>query len=316
MTSPRSAEFSRTSSVRAINHPAHWPTTSSAAGVVITSRLLDYWYYRSQTADAAGWLDLVTQALRQGLLIARVDELLALAAIASIRALQGRTDLATPFIDRALAMVGDVPASRRLEVGHALGRLASAVWSTDDLELLGRIHRAMATLADDAGDDGLAVFSDAIDCLLAMPSTAPEATERRATDLYARAMRSITPSRPGPPPAPAAWRQYSRGGPAEGLQWTDRIIDIHWRLGTRRGGWYLETRANLTSLAGNYEQAAALFAAARAHNKRGGIAWPRRDFTTDLQNRTAEALGEERFARAWRRGEQWSLADVRQAGLT
>jgi hypothetical protein len=102
--------------------------------------------------------------------------------------------------------------------------------------------------------------------------------------------------------------------PTDGLEWTDRIIDIHWRLGTRQGGWYLETRANLTCLAEDYEQAATLFAAARAHNKRGGIAWPRRAFTTDLQNRAAQALGEERFAAAWRRGEQWSLADVLRSG--
>ena len=49
----------------------------SAAGVVITTRLMDYWYYRSQAADSAGWLDMVKHALDSGLLIDPVDEALA-----------------------------------------------------------------------------------------------------------------------------------------------------------------------------------------------------------------------------------------------
>ncbi len=287
---------------------------ASAAGVVIATRLLDYWYYRSQTADAAAWLEMVTHVLRSGVIIDPVDELLALAAIACIHALQGRNDLAAPFIDRALTRTDDIPCGRRPEVGHALGRLASAIWSTDDMELLRRVHRAMAGIAEDAGDDGLTVFTDAIDCLIALPGSELEDIDRRATGLYARSIAADH--------AFAAWTAAGtcsvvaimRGRPLEGLDWTDKIIDIHWQLGTRRGGWYLETRANLTCLAGDYEQAAALFAAARAHNKRGGIAWPRRDFTVELQTRTAEVLGEQAFARAWRRGERWSLADVRPPG--
>ncbi len=43
------------------------------------------------------------------------------------------------------------------------------------------------------------------------------------------------------------------------------------------------------------------------------VAWPRRDWTADLQRRTEQQLGADRFAVAWRRGEQWSLADVRHA---
>ncbi len=283
------------------------------AGVLITTRLLDYWYYRSQTADAAWWLERALPALASAVGIDAVDEALALAATASLRALQGRPDLATPLVDRALALLDQVPAARRVEAGHALGRLGSAVWSTDDLELLGRIHGVMAGIAQQAGDEGLTVFTDALACLHAMPTAALEATDQRASEIYARATAVGH--------AFAAWTAagacsvvaIQQGRAIEGLRWTDRIIDIHWRLGTRQGGWYLETRANLTCLAQDYEQAAALYAAARAHNKRGGIAWPRRAFTTDLQLRTEQALGRERFARAWRRGERWSLSDVTAA---
>ena len=288
----------------------------SVAGVMITTRLIDYWYYRSQTADSAAWMGMVQQALGSGVPLEPAEKALALAGIASIRCLQGRADLAAPFIGRILAQVGQLPDDRRVEVGHALGLLSSAIWSTDDVDLLCNVHVAMAAISDDVGDERLAAFSDAIDCLIALPATELSESYRRAAALYDRAMSADH--------AFAAWTAagacsivaLQQGRPAEGLRWTDRIIDIHWRLGTRRGGWYLETRANLTCLAEDYEQAAALFAAARSHNRRGGIAWPRRSFTTDLQNRAAKALGEERFARAWRRGEQWSLADVLESGST
>jgi hypothetical protein len=244
-----------------LRHHRQRPPTAddetSSAGVVIATRLLDYWYYRSQTADCAAWLDMVMQALESGAAAEPVDEALALACTASVRSVQGRADLAAPLVDRMLPLIADVPPARRLEVGHALGRLATAVWSTDDLQLMTRVHAGMTVIADAVGDESLTVFTDTIACLLALPISDPDDGYQRAAATYARAMAVDH--------AFAAWNAagacsivaLQQGRPTDGMLWIHRVIDIHWKLGTRSGGWYLETDANLTCLAGDFALAAA-----------------------------------------------------------
>ena len=70
--------------------------------------------------------------------------------------------------------------------------------------------------------------------------------------------------------------------------------------------------ANFAAQAGNYREAARVYATVRTETRRAGMVWPRRPLTQQLLDLTRSRLDPTDFRRAWQEGERLSLSDLVQ----
>lgn len=85
---------------------------------------------------------------------------------------------------------------------------------------------------------------------------------------------------------------------------------MHARFGTGGVGSFIENGANFGAQAGDYREAAKLYAAARTETRRAAMVRPRRRITHELLSRTRERLGRADHERSWQDGERLCVPDI------
>ncbi|MBV9923298.1 MAG: hypothetical protein JOY78_20955, partial [Pseudonocardia sp.] len=287
-----------------------------ALGGRLAPRLVYYWYYRARMLEGTRWLQLACDVLREGEL---VDALLARMTLATALAVQGRIDLAHPHIDHALEHLPLVPADRLVEVGECMIALITAAWvpaawMPAAAQTVVTLHRRLDRVAERAADADLRLLTDAVGSVAALAAGGPDDAVRDAKRVHEQAVAAgnIT----------AAW--ISAGAPMivalltaqpdEGIPWLRRLMRSHARFGTGGAGSFVENRANFAAQAGEYREAAKLYAVARTETRRAAMVWPRRQITHELLDRTRERLGRADYERAWQEGERLSVTDILRGG--
>jgi hypothetical protein len=97
------------------------------------------------------------------------------------------------------------------------------------------------------------------------------------------------------------------GQPEIGLMWSYRLLSIHRRFGSRRGGPFVEMHAIFTAMSGRARDAVTLFSASQTSARRAGVPWPRRPMTTELLASCRRTLSPPDFESAWRAGDRLEL---------
>jgi hypothetical protein len=276
-------------------------------GARVASSLLMYWYYRAQLVEGGRWLRLAVET--SGPLAAADTAILRLAKAAAL-AVQGRVDRALPHVQAALVEVDRVPEDRLNEVGDYLAAVATAASATDDFALVTQLSDRASAIAGQTGDPDLTVLSEALCCLALIPSRPLAVSSAEAEAVYERAIATGHLFAAWIACAVRCMTALLESDPTNGMAWSDRIIGLHVRLGSRQGGPYVETRANFRSLQGDFVEATTLYSAARSHTRRAGMLWPRRPVTLELLDQARRALSREDFERSWRAGERLTLSEI------
>jgi predicted ATPase/DNA-binding SARP family transcriptional activator len=279
----------------------------SAVGGRLAPRLSFYWYYRQQMVEASRWLQLGHHILSAG---DPVDLLLAKIGLAAALALQGRVDLASPLVDEILGQLPDAAPERRVEIGEGLVGLAFAMWWRDEHQLVVEVHRQLTSVVDLTGSANLGLLADAVGCEALAVQGRPEESIGRARFVQERAsaagnlMASWLVA--GPPVVVA----LLAAKPADGIPWWNSCVQDHLHFGTGAAGMFMETRADFAAQAGDYLEAARLYAVARAETRRAGMPWPRRPLSQELMTTTRDYLSRADYERAWHDGERLTMSEV------
>ncbi len=279
----------------------------TAEGGRLAGPLYQYWYYRERLVEARRWLQLGHDVLKGG---DPADDLLARLVLAAVLAQQRRMDLARPLIDGLEAQVDDVPGARLVEVGEALTFLAMSCYTGEAWDVLVDLHRILRRVADAADDSNLDLLTDAVGCCALLVSGRLEASVDLALSVHGRAESLDHPAAGYISTAPPIIVALRAGRPADGIPWVERCVAMHRRLGSGAIGMFTETRANFAAQAGDYPQAARIYAAAHAATRRAAMGWPNRELTRPLLALTRERLGRADFERAWQDGERLTSADI------
>src|ERR1700712_4490024 len=160
-------------------------------------------------------------------------------------------------------------------------------------------------LARRTGDPDLAVLARAQTLRAALPvrdAPDPVATAEVSEQIYTEAI--------GMGHLLAAWISCGARSlvaaqqrePEVGLLWSRRLLSIHRRFGSRRGGPFVEMMALFTAMSGDSEYAVRLFSASQVNARRAGSPGPRRPISTDLLDGSRRSLSPAGFADAWREG--------------
>ena len=286
-----------------------------AAGGRLAHRLQFYWYYRAGLIEGARWLQRGRDVVHGG---EPADVVLSAGALAAALLMRGRVDQARPHVDAALDGLPLVGTDRFVEVGEGLVGLAAAAWLPGALDVVVRVHGRLARVVEHTGDADLEVLTDAVGCVASLAAGRPDDAVRDARRVHDRAvdLGNIAAGwiAAGPPMVVA----MLAGRPDEGIPWVNRLMRGHARLGTGGSGLYIENRANFAAQAGDYRQAARLYAAAHVEARRAAMVAPglRRELTEQLRDRTRHRLGPAAYAQAWQEGERLSLSDVVGADAT
>jgi len=285
-------------------HLLHDP---NPAGSRIACRLFYYWYYREMMVEASRWLQLGHKAVLDG---EPVDLYLAKVALAAALALQGRDDLAHPYIDDILSSLPTTDPERLIEVGEGLIGLTVAATYRDEVELIVELDQRVGQIVDVVQSENLELLARAVACraLFARGLVMESISQARSVQELALAAGNLMASWmvTGPPVVTA----LLAGKPADGIPWVDRCMVNHLHFGTGGAGLFVETLANFTAQEGEYAAAARLYAAGRSETLRAAMPWPRRPLTEQLLALTRENLSPGDYERAWQDGERLTMADI------
>ena len=277
----------------------------------LASRLSYYWYYREMMVEGSRWLRLDVDMLRGG---DRVELLASEIALAASLAAQGRVDLARPLIDEALDALPTTTPVQLVTIGEALVGLIVSLWWRDQHDQVIRAYELLVRVVDRTGSAELGLLADAVGCEVLFVQGLVDESISRAWEVHqrARTMGNLMARWVvcGPPVVTA----LLAGKPDDGIPWVHRCMQDHFRLGTGAAGMFIETRANFAAMQGDYFRAAELYAAARVETRRAGMPWPRRTLTGELMTATQDYLSRADYERAWRDGEQLTIAEIAAAG--
>lgn len=275
--------------------------------VRLAPRLSFYWYYRARIQEGQRWLALARDLVAEP---RSVDAVLTALSLGASMAVQGRIDLARTHIHDVVERMPPIPSEWLIDVGEGLVGMATAAWVRDAVDVVSQIHVVLEGISERAGDDQLQLLCDAVGALGMVARGRLDDAAVRGTEVYARsvAMDNNTAGwiAAGPPMIAALLAT----DPVEGIEWVHRVMQGHLRLDSAAGGMFIETRANFAVQAGDYLQAARLYAAARTQTRRAAMVWPRRPLTADLLRQTQDHLGAAEYERAWRDGERLTLEEV------
>lgn len=279
----------------------------AALGGRLAPRLQFYWYYRAGLVEGTRWLQLGRDVIRDG---EPTDVVLAASALAAALLVQGRVDQARPHVVEALELLPLVGGDRLVEVGESLVGLAASAWLPDAVDLVIDVHKQLTRITEGTCDADLSLLIDAIDCLALVINGRSADAVRNAERVHHRAVASGN--------IMAGWLSAAihmlvavlAGRPDVGVPWVNRAIQDHARLGARGGGLYIENRANFAAQAGNFQEAARIYALARTETRRAGMIWPRRPLTQQLLDLTRSRLDPADYERAWQEGLQVRMQDI------
>ncbi|MGX7681773.1 BTAD domain-containing putative transcriptional regulator [Jatrophihabitans sp. DSM 45814] len=275
----------------------------------LATRLLMYWYYRDQLVEGSRYL---RRAVELAAHLQPFDSLASQLSLAAVETLQGRSDLARPRIDVALSTLDKVPETSWPDVGDLLVAISAAAGLADAELAVSMIAKAADFAARTADRDlQILVAAQALRAELPTRDAAdPAETAARAEEIYRDALDAGQ--------LLAAWIGCSArcltavqlGEAAVGLRWSQRLLAIHGRFGSRRGGPFVEMYAIFAAMAGETPKAVRSFSASQANARRAGVPWPRRPITLDLLARCRRALTQADFEQAWQDGEGLDLAGI------
>ena len=277
------------------------------SGVRLAPQLGFYWYYRARIQEAGRWLTLAHDTLERQ---RGVDAVLTALGLAAALAVQGRVDLAQPYIDDVLLQVPAVPPDRLVEVGEGLVGVATGVWVRDAVELVRHVHCALVDVADRADDDQLRLLTDAIGTLAMVANGRLADAAAAGVDVFARSTAMNTTTAGWIAAGPPMIHALLASRPEEGIEWVRRVMRGHLRVDSAAGGMFIETRANFAVQSGEYRWAARFYAAARTQTRRAAMVWPRRSITEELLRRTQDHLSSTDYEHAWSEGERLTLEEI------
>ncbi|MCV7420557.1 winged helix-turn-helix domain-containing protein [Mycobacterium yunnanensis] len=267
-----------------------------------------YWYFRARITEGARWLGLARDAADGH---HRADWTAATVALASAFAAQGRVESARPLVGEALGRLGALPDDALVDVGESLVILGAALWVHPDVELITEVHAALQQLAARSTDPELQLFADIQACSVTALGGGLAAAAARAEELHDAAVLVGNDAAAWLSAATPMTAAVLHDDPERGIVWVRRVMQAHLAAGgTSSAGMFIENRANYETQRGSHQQAARLYAAARAHTRRAAMVWPRRPVTADLLATTRKSLLPSVFEEAWQNGETWQLADV------
>jgi len=285
----------------------HLIAQQDSAAACLPAQLFFYWYYRGSMVEAGRWFRLAHDAVASH---DSTDASVSALALAGGMALQGRSELAWPYVEDALGRIHATPPHRRIEVGEALVEATSAAWSAIDFSLLRPLCAGLASIVELTADEHLGVLADALGAIAQLGGGDLGAAAYSARHVYERAVAMNNSLAAwlaaGPPMAEALMASK----PAEGIAWVNRIIEGHLLVDSKAGGMFIETRADFAAQSGDFPTAATLFAAAQARTRRTAMRWPRWPVTHDLIAATRDHLSPADYQRASREGEQLTLKDI------
>jgi predicted ATPase/DNA-binding SARP family transcriptional activator len=279
-------------------------------GAKLAPRLAFYWYYRAKMQEAARWLQLAHSMLQHE---RTVDAAMARLTLGAALAVQGRIDLARPYIRHTMRLLPTIPPDRLIEVGEGLVGVAAAVWVRDAFDLVEQVYDALADVAERADDDHLQLLTDAVGSVAIAAAGRLDEAAATGADVYHRsAIAGNTTAcwiAAGPPMIAALVATR----PDEGIPWVERVMQGHLSVQSAAGGMFIETRANFAAQSGDYLQAVRLYGAARTQTRRAAMVWPRRSITRQLLQQTRSQLSADDYEHAWREGEHLSLEEISRA---
>ncbi|MCW2526691.1 MAG: AfsR/SARP family transcriptional regulator [Pseudonocardiales bacterium] len=276
------------------------------AAAHFAGKLTMYWYYRDQLVEGSRLLHRAVEIADR---LDPFDAVVSRLGLAAIHAFHGRSDLARPHLDRALADVDRVPQSHWPILGDHLVAISAGA-GLGDADLADRTVARASELARATGDLNLDILVRAQTLRATMPmrdALDPVATAEQAEQTYAEAIEVGH--------LLAAWISCAARcltaaqlrQPDEGLLWSHRLLSIHQRFGSRRGGPIVEIRANFTAMSRRPGDAVTLFSASHTNARRAGTQWPRLPISAQLFDACRRALSQSDFDRAWHDGASLDL---------
>jgi DNA-binding SARP family transcriptional activator len=280
--------------------------TPSWRGPALAGSLGNYWYYRGMLLEAARWVRLAFGHLA---LARPVDAAHLHASAARGRLFAGDLDGAEAHLDALCAAVDELSGSDLLHVGDIL---VGALWATSRLpadEVRRRLVARIAEIADRSGDP-ITTLQSRLAALAVASEPDPERRLAEAEAVHAEAERADNRE--------VGWMVAILGGAAAeeagdldlGLAWSRRGIGHHLALGSRQAQPEMERHAVLCARSGDDAAAVRTLAGARTQNERNGMRWPFLAESTTVLEGAARRLGAAAFDRAWRSGEDITLADL------
>ncbi len=282
---------------------------SEPAAARFAGKLILYWYYRDQVVEGSR---LLRRAVEIADRLEPFDACMSHLSLASVQAFQGRTDLARPHVDVALGMLDQIPTSQWPYIGDHLVAVSGGAGLLD-VELAVYSIEQATDIARKTGDPDLDLLARAQSLRAILPvrdAVDPVGTAAQAEDLYAEAMEAGQLF--------AAWVSCGTRclvaaqlrQPEIGLTWSRRLLEIHRRFGSRRGGPFVEIHAIFTAMAADPVAAVTLFSASQTNARRAGTPWPRRPISNDLLAGCRRQLSEADFDQAWRAGDSLDLESI------
>ena len=185
-----------------------------------------------QLIEATRWL---TLAVRLPVPTDNPSFVLTRISLAAVHCMRGRIDLARPHIEDVLDRVGSVADEHRFEVAEQLAVLTSAVWATEDTELLGRLCDILGGLAERLDDPDISVLAEAVALMPVARRMAPDRLVVKAELAYDHAADVGN--------VMAGWITAGlrsvlallAGDARAGMIWNTRTLAMHARLGGRQG---------------------------------------------------------------------------------
>jgi hypothetical protein len=173
---------------------------------------------------------------------------LARVGLATALALQGRVDLARPYIDEVLAPLPSTTSERLLQIGEDLVGLTAAMWWRDEHHLVVEVHRQLTRAVDLTGSEHLELLADAVGCeaLFVQGRVEESISQARSVQQCARTVGNLMARWLvcGPPVVAA----MIAAKPADGIPWVHRCMQNHLHIGTGAGGMFIETHANFAAM--------------------------------------------------------------------
>lgn len=271
------------------------------AGCFIVGRLTMFWYFHGLVPEGGRWYSLARDIPGA----TPLDRALVAFGLAGERGLAQRMDVARPLIEEGLRAGADRPPDRDIEFGEALLQVAGGAMLAGDQVTAADLARRALRIAEQHGDELLALTARA---RLSLNPHDPAADS--APEIYRHAIERDNHFAAYLAANGAMMRAAVQGDPAAGLRWTDRIIALNRRHDIGQAPSVLEIRANLLTMLGRPVEALTLYSAARVHNSRAGVPWPSRDVTAALLARATDAVDRTRFEDAWQAGRHLTLADI------
>ncbi len=157
------------------------------AAARLAGSLILYWYYRDQVVEGSRFLYRAVEIADR---LDAFDAIVSQTALAAAQAFQGRSDLAWPHLNRALAALDQVPQSRWPVIGDQLVTLSAGAGLADAALCEAALDRA-ADIARTTGDPDLAILVRAQSLRSTLPlrdAADPVAIAEQAEETYSQAI--------------------------------------------------------------------------------------------------------------------------------